>query len=161
MLIKNILFVVGSTYCDTYFFYGTLCYCKENGVVKPTKGTTCRDINECAVDNGNCEHRCTNRPGGRTCSCNPGYQLTSNGRGCEDIDECSGNSHGCSDMCINTPGGYYCGCPDNKEMVQGSRAPLASTCSINTRKFIKFSNCLLHVLTTPIFFTNLMFFFFI
>lgn len=57
------LIAVGSLYCDKYFYYGRLCYCKVAGVVTPMNGTTCADKNECAVDNGGCEHNCLNTNG--------------------------------------------------------------------------------------------------
>ena len=40
------------------------------------------DINECATDNGNCEHTCNNIPGGHTCSYDSGYMLNNDGRTC-------------------------------------------------------------------------------
>ena len=33
------------------------------------------DIDECAVDNGGCDHNCTNTPGSHMCQCDPGYEL--------------------------------------------------------------------------------------
>ena len=33
------------------------------------------DFNECAVDNGGCEQKCTNTDGSYDCSCNEGYSL--------------------------------------------------------------------------------------
>ena len=33
------------------------------------------DINECTINNGGCEHVCTNYVGNYTCSCNSGYAL--------------------------------------------------------------------------------------
>ena len=41
------------------------------------------DVNECNVNNGGCEHSCTNTDGSYTCSCNTGYQLS--------LGHCSGN----------------------------------------------------------------------
>ena len=41
------------------------------------------DINECNVNNGGCEHTCTNTVGSYNCSCNTGYQLN--------LGHCSGN----------------------------------------------------------------------
>ena len=42
------------------------------------------DINECNVNNGGCEHTCTNTVGSYNCSCNTGYQLSLG-------QHCSGN----------------------------------------------------------------------
>ena len=47
------------------------------------------DINECNVNNGGCEHSCTNTVGSYTCSCNTGYQLSLG-------QHCSGNLLHCS-----------------------------------------------------------------
>ena len=38
----------------------------------------CTDINECDVDNGECEHLCNNTDGSYYCSCHRGYQLLEN-----------------------------------------------------------------------------------
>ena len=49
--------------------------------------TTCKylsiaDINECADDNGGCQHICNNTGGSFHCSCNPGYSLNEGGKNC-------------------------------------------------------------------------------
>jgi hypothetical protein len=38
-------------------------------------GYKCEDIDECAEGTAQCQHTCTNTPGGYECSCRPGYQL--------------------------------------------------------------------------------------
>ncbi|XP_013393617.1 sushi, von Willebrand factor type A, EGF and pentraxin domain-containing protein 1 [Lingula anatina] len=44
---------------------------------------TCVDIDECAVNNGNCDQRCENLPGRHMCSCTiPGYVLDNDGKTC-------------------------------------------------------------------------------
>lgn len=40
------------------------------------------DINECLTRNGDCSQICTNANGSYFCSCNSGYQLSSNGLTC-------------------------------------------------------------------------------
>ena len=40
------------------------------------------DIQECAIDNGGCDHNCTNVAGSYNCSCNPGFQLQADGKTC-------------------------------------------------------------------------------
>ena len=41
-----------------------------------------QDINECATNNGSCDHICTNTNGSYTCSCYDGYSLLTNGYSC-------------------------------------------------------------------------------
>ena len=40
------------------------------------------DINECASNNGGCDHHCHNTAGTYSCSCDSGYSLASNGHSC-------------------------------------------------------------------------------
>ena len=40
------------------------------------------DIDECATNNGGCEHNCTNAIGSFNCSCGTGYELDGNGLNC-------------------------------------------------------------------------------
>ena len=40
------------------------------------------DLDECEVDNGGCEHICTNVVGSYQCSCRSGYFLAVNGKNC-------------------------------------------------------------------------------
>ena len=82
------------------------------------------DINECAINNGGCEHVCTNYVGNYTCSCNSGYALlhkkfcsgiikiiiNDNNTFLKDINECSVNNGDCQQTCHNTAGSYYCQC---------------------------------------------------
>ena len=43
---------------------------------------SCRDINECATNNGGCYHRCHNTEGDFYCSCKNGYKLDYDGHAC-------------------------------------------------------------------------------
>jgi len=70
----------------------------------------CKDIDECATDNGDCEQGCKNTDGGRTCECENGYKLATDGKGCDDIDECKTNNGGCDQVCVNNDGGRDCDC---------------------------------------------------
>ena len=45
------------------------------------------DIDECATDNGGCEHTCTNMEGSFGCSCPAGYSLTVDGFNCSGKNE--------------------------------------------------------------------------
>lgn len=40
------------------------------------------ELNECRINNGDCEHTCTKVPGSYACSCSNGYVLHSNGHNC-------------------------------------------------------------------------------
>ena len=40
------------------------------------------DINECAVNDGGCEHDCTNHDGSYYCDCSPGYSLGEDKHSC-------------------------------------------------------------------------------
>ena len=40
------------------------------------------DIDECATNNGDCQHICSNIAGSRICSCNSGYRLNSDDETC-------------------------------------------------------------------------------
>lgn len=111
----------GTRYCEHYYYYGTLCYCLVNGEATPLNGTRCTDFDECAVNNGGCEHNCANSEGSYQCTCRPGFNLQSNGHGCEDVNECNGKNHGCKGGgCVNTMGGYYCQCPSNRNLATAS-----------------------------------------
>ena len=43
---------------------------------------TLLDIDECATDNGGCDHTCVNNDGSYYCQCNEGYILDDDNRGC-------------------------------------------------------------------------------
>ncbi|XP_013380732.1 uncharacterized protein LOC106151855 [Lingula anatina] len=69
--------------------------CGQDGIWTPPVAK-CRDINECSKNNGGCEQKCYNYPGGFSCGCNSGFELDNNGRTCKDITppvftKCPGN----------------------------------------------------------------------
>ena len=78
----------------------------------------CRDVDECAADNGGCDPlaACVNLVGSYECgACPEGYRGHGS-TGCDDVDECSRSfDPPCDELvtCTNTPGGYECGaCPE-------------------------------------------------
>jgi hypothetical protein len=72
--------------------------------------TGCRDIDECATNNGGCGPAdCTNVPGGRMCGACPTGYYTSNGE-CVDDDECRTNPCANGGTCQNVPGSFVCAC---------------------------------------------------
>ena len=79
----------------------------------PADPSKCTDLDECAVNNGECQHNCFNSEGSYSCSCRPGYRvLPVNPTRCEDVDECAeADRGGCSHQCVNTVGGHECKCP--------------------------------------------------
>ena len=44
--------------------------------------STCVDVNECAYDNGGCQHQCINSGGSYRCECNSGYYLQADKKSC-------------------------------------------------------------------------------
>ncbi|XP_062859232.1 fibulin-1 [Trichomycterus rosablanca] len=102
--------------------YGSYqCYCRRGYQLSDVDGTTCEDIDECALPTGGhiCSYRCHNTPGSFHCTCPAqGYTLASNGRSCQDVDECLTGTHTCSqtESCFNIQGGFKClkfDCPPN------------------------------------------------
>jgi len=87
---------------------GYRCYCPA-GYKLAADGYSCQDINECNVNNGGCNHGCTNTVGSFRCVCRGGYRLEGSLL-CVDNDECQNGRHGCSQDCKNTLGGYKCLC---------------------------------------------------
>ncbi|XP_017760225.1 PREDICTED: uncharacterized protein LOC108550842 isoform X1 [Eufriesea mexicana] len=77
---------------------------------------TCKDINECLLNNGHgpCQDTCRNTIGGYECSCD-GLQdtvLSADNHTCQDAGPCSVNNAGCSHTCLSTMGRVFCLCPD-------------------------------------------------
>ncbi|CAL1548388.1 unnamed protein product [Lymnaea stagnalis] len=74
----------------------------------------CKVTNECAFNETNrCTHLCRDEANGYTCSCKPGYALTSDNHTCVDVDECSGTKSSpkpCQHECRNNNGSYKCAC---------------------------------------------------
>lgn len=113
--------------------YGSYqCYCRRGYQLSDIDGTTCEDIDECALPTGGhiCSYRCHNTPGSFHCSCPVnGYTLAVNGRSCQDIDECVTGSHTCTEnqSCFNVQGGFRClsfECPNNYRRVGETAARL-------------------------------------
>ncbi|CAG2053759.1 unnamed protein product [Timema podura] len=74
-------------------------------------GVTCRDVNECLVNNGGCDQnaQCINTEGSFKCVCDAGFR--GDGYQCQDIDECSSNPTLCENgHCLNYPGSFRCEC---------------------------------------------------
>lgn len=109
------------------------CQCREGFQFD---GFGCHDVDECAEDNGGCEHVCSNKPGTVLCSCRSGFTLAEDGKSCVDDNECSlNNGHGpCQDICTNTPGGYQCSCQSSILTIlapDGHSCQSSDDCSLN------------------------------
>lgn len=69
-------------------------------------------INECALLDNLCAHKCEDRKIGFECTCDTGYKVDSEDhRLCRDIDECLDRP--CDHICINRDGSYKCECHKN------------------------------------------------
>lgn len=61
---------------------GKTCVGMCNACMLPIYKYQCADINECAANNGDCAHICTNSDGGHQCLCRIGFTLALDGRSC-------------------------------------------------------------------------------
>lgn len=89
---------------------------------------SCKDDDECAVDNAGCQHNCVNTEGSFECACNDGYVLSDDGASCIDIDECL-NIDSCDtsvSQCVNNDGSFVCEC--NAGFSHGFGDTVSSTC---------------------------------
>ncbi|KAF6116042.1 signal peptide, CUB domain and EGF like domain containing 3 [Phyllostomus discolor] len=91
---------------------------------------TCKDIDECRLNNGGCDHICRNTVGSFECSCKKGYKLLINERNCQDIDECSFDRT-CDHVCVNTPGSFQCLCHHGYLLYGVTHCGDVDECSIN------------------------------
>ncbi|XP_066029404.1 ZP domain-containing protein [Pocillopora verrucosa] len=71
--------------------------CGSNGEwTNSAKAVSCKDVNECAVSNGGCSHKCVNTAGGYKCECpDPELSLSSDNKTCHapGVDvECNSNN---------------------------------------------------------------------
>ena len=66
-------------FCFVNLFFLLKCYCFDSFLML---AIYVLDINECQTDNGGCTQTCINTDGSYRCSCQNGYQLTSDGRNC-------------------------------------------------------------------------------
>jgi fibulin 1/2 len=85
------------------------CQC-EKGYSLQGDNSSCTDIDECDLSNGNCEQICANNQGSFSCACKDGFVLDEKGFVCEDIIECDIDNGGCQQLCHNLEGSFACGC---------------------------------------------------
>eukprot|EP00095_Tigriopus_kingsejongensis_P010187 maker-scaffold105_size367834-snap-gene-2.37 protein:Tk10187 transcript:maker-scaffold105_size367834-snap-gene-2.37-mRNA-1 annotation:"hypothetical protein DAPPUDRAFT_303147" len=108
---------------------GFECHCDPGF---QSNGTVCLDVDECATDQGGCDHECKNSQGSFQCSCQIGYQINPNDpQSCIDVDECSELEDSCLQNCINTDGSYRCTCSEGyqKDPEEPSNCLVVPTCA--------------------------------
>nr|XP_014338742.1 PREDICTED: signal peptide, CUB and EGF-like domain-containing protein 1 [Bos mutus] len=108
---------------------GVRCSCPVGFTLQPD-GKTCKDINECLVNNGGCDHFCRNTVGSFECGCRKGYKLLTDERTCQDIDECS-FERTCDHTCINSPGSFQCLCHRGYTLYGTTHCGDVDECSMN------------------------------
>ncbi|KFD52759.1 hypothetical protein M514_06415, partial [Trichuris suis] len=121
-------------------FYGKhRCVCKPGFA---GNGQTCRDVNECARNNGTCVQVCENTIGSFKCSCYPGFTLAKNGKDCIGTPfRVARNEHmgffllkigngGCQHVCEDTKDKISCRCHAGYTLSIDNRTCFAS-CRIN------------------------------
>ncbi|CAG2256352.1 Fibulin-2 [Mytilus edulis] len=84
-------------------------------------GSGCRDINECTMRNGGCNHICKNSIGSYQCDCKNGFYLASDRKTCEDTNECSKNNGDCNQNCKNVEGSYNCFCMNGYKLARDGK----------------------------------------
>ncbi|KAM4772836.1 latent-transforming growth factor beta-binding protein 1 isoform 2-T2 [Rhinophrynus dorsalis] len=77
----------------------------------------CNDINECQEDSSLCANGdCSNLEGSYKCTCNRGFESTSDGKQCIDIDECKPGNLCLNGRCQNTEGSFVCSCHEGYQL---------------------------------------------
>ena len=69
-------------FCYEYNHLSANCYAVLSSLQYLSLCILHTDINECDINNGNCDQICTNTPGSRVCSCRAGFRLASDGTTC-------------------------------------------------------------------------------
>nr|XP_026693868.1 fibrillin-3 isoform X4 [Ciona intestinalis] len=90
------------------------------------------DVNECLVDNGQCDQVCVNTHNSFYCECQEGFTLGVDAASCVDNNECLTDNGGCSDTCTNTDGSFVCSCPVGRIPAGDGRTCVDDSCYENT-----------------------------
>lgn len=117
----------------------SVCQETEDGYHWSDPGPFCKaEKQNCAIDNGGCEHLCQQEAGGVRCLCKEGYSLEEDGFSCRIADTCGDDvcerqcvteksGYSCKCLCANNQGSYTCVCRDGYKMVDG-RCSQADEC---------------------------------
>ena len=70
----------------------------SNTTTTTTTTTMCTDVDECATDNGGCEHSCRNVVGSYLCACEAGHRLADDRRSCTSTWALDARSYWCVTM---------------------------------------------------------------
>eukprot|EP01124_Arcella_intermedia_P023915 TRINITY_DN391_c0_g2_i11.p1 TRINITY_DN391_c0_g2~~TRINITY_DN391_c0_g2_i11.p1 ORF type:complete len:473 (+),score=60.78 TRINITY_DN391_c0_g2_i11:1163-2581(+) len=103
---------------------------------------TCQDIDECVDGTNHCSNVCLDGLSPQldyTCSCPPGYNLSTDNRNCTDYDECNAPTPFFSQICTNTMGGYQCSCETGYSK-NGTQCIDKDECSLKESKCEHFCN---------------------
>lgn len=81
---EEIAAIISLSYRQSWRYnrFATKLQLYSKSVVKRWDEVYILDIDECAIANGGCSHRCVNSPGGHRCECPPGMQINSGGKKC-------------------------------------------------------------------------------
>lgn len=86
-----------------------LCSC-STGYALASDNSSCLDINECELNNGNCQQICINEDGSYRCDCWDGYVAASDMTSCRKEDTCAGKGPACEQTCSGQNGSFSCQC---------------------------------------------------
>ncbi|CAB0028968.1 unnamed protein product [Trichogramma brassicae] len=96
------------------------CQCPD-GYVLADDAKSCRDVDECSINNGGCSHGCENAVGSYRCTCPGLHRLLEDGRLCVEINDCYIKNGGCSHRCGYEHGATHCSCPEGMKLAEDGR----------------------------------------